>query len=178
MKHLPPSKVRELEEFATVELHNGMTALVDLDAAVLEAVRTHHRWYAVLDGNVWYAMASLWKPEMKKQINTFLHRLVMVAQAGQIVDHRNGDGLDNRRLNLRIASVRNNSRNQRPLSNARSNYKGVDRAGRKWRARISLEGDKNRLFLGHFDTEEEAARAYDSAAKEHFGEFAYLNFGE
>jgi AP2 domain len=91
-------------------------------------------------------------------------------------DHINHDTLDNRRANLRAATHVQNMRNQRPWVKASSRFKGVtwDRSHSKWRARIWV-GDKCH-HLGRFTSEEEAARAYDEAARELFGEYAYLNF--
>jgi hypothetical protein len=87
-------------------------------------------------------------------------------------DHRNHDTLDNRRENLRKSTVSQNAIN-RQWKSIRG-YKGVGRFKKKWGARIQVNG--TRKFLGLFSSAEEAARAYDSAAKELHGEFANLNF--
>jgi hypothetical protein len=91
------------------------------------------------------------------------------------IDHINGDGLDNRRENLRICNHQQNSGNQGPRGGS-SRFKGVcwHKNHRIWAAFIGI--DFKQKHLGHFHTEEEAARAYDVAALEHFGEFAKLNF--
>lgn len=94
-------------------------------------------------------------------------------------DHANGNGLDNRRSNLRRATGQENSRNTRARSGASSHFKGVSyvKARNQWAAYIIVRmNPRQRIFLGYFDIEEEAARAYDMAAVEHFGEFAWLNF--
>jgi hypothetical protein len=105
-----------------------------------------------------------------------LHREIIGAPAGMYVDHINHNGLDNRRANLRLATRFQNARN-RPKTNkaTSSKYKGVSyRAGNdKWSATIFADG-KN-VHLGHFETEIEAARVYDDAAREHYGSFAALN---
>lgn len=95
------------------------------------------------------------------------------------VDHRNGDGLDNRRENLRAAS---HSLNRRAFHRKRfgsSEFRGVswDAGHKKWAAYIWVENRRN-IRLGRFEDEEDAARAYDAAAKEHYGEFGHLNFPE
>lgn len=111
----------------------------------------------------------------------YLHRAIMGAGQGAVVDHINGDKLDNRRCNLRLCSVAQNGSNSkklrasgRPLT---SRYKGVSASGRErqpWAVRMR-HGDKY-LFLGRFTTQEEAARAYDDAARTYRGEFARVNF--
>lgn len=105
-----------------------------------------------------------------------MHRIIMNAPAGMVVDHRNGYGLDNRKANLRICSQAENARNTRlRKSNQSSQYRGVSRIGERWAAQICCEG-KNK-YLGTFRSEQEAALVYDKAALIYFGEFAPpLNF--
>jgi hypothetical protein len=95
-----------------------------------------------------------------------------------LVDHINGNGLDNRRANLRLATSAQNNYNRRITSRRTSKYKGVDyhASKRAYRARITV--DKKKIFLGHFPDESSAARAYDVAAKKHHKEFAALNFND
>lgn len=100
-----------------------------------------------------------------------LHRFLCGALHG-VIDHVNGNGLDNRRTNLRPASYRENERNK-PGRGAVA-YKGVSRAPRGFRARIRVDGRER--FLGRFSTAEEAARAYDRAALEVDPAHAWLNF--
>ena len=91
-----------------------------------------------------------------------------------VVDHVNHDTLDNRKSNLRVCSNRENMMNQ-VQNGGSSKYKGVSfsKKQRKYAAYISI--DRRRRHLGTFETEEEAAIAYNTAAIEHYGEFAYLN---
>lgn len=110
-----------------------------------------------------------------------LHRLIAGAEDGQMVDHINGDILDNRRSNLRVCNNSENQRNQRMIrANNATGYKGVsvrrkeNRIGRPYRACIGVGG--RNLELGYFATAEEAAEVYDRAALKHFGEFARINF--
>jgi hypothetical protein len=107
-----------------------------------------------------------------------LHRLIMNAPDGLLVDHRNGDGLDNRRANLRLATRAQNQYNKRKRKNATSRFRGVyfHKEHRKWAACLIVAGKK--IWLGYFDSEIEAAKAYDEAAKKYRGEFACPNFPE
>ena len=107
-----------------------------------------------------------------------LSRFILCATDAQIVDHINGNRLDNRRQNLRIVTQQQNTWNRRKANNAASAYKGVcPLAGSKskpWRAYIHM--DRKQKHLGLFATEIEAARVYDEAARSIFGQFAAVNF--
>jgi hypothetical protein len=95
---------------------------------------------------------------------------------GYTVDHINRDTLNNQLSNLRLATDSQQAQNRRLRSDNTSGYRGVgwNKGARKWRARITVDGKV--IFIGDFADKEEAARAYDAAAIEHFGEFAVLNF--
>lgn len=101
-----------------------------------------------------------------------MHRLVMHAKPGQMVDHINGDTLDNRRSNLRICTAVQNRQNSKPQGGRK--FKGVVKKRSKYEPVIRVNGRIVRL--GVFDLPETAARAYDSAAAHFFGQFARLNF--
>lgn len=104
-----------------------------------------------------------------------LHRVVVGVSSGISVDHINGNGLDNRRRNLRLASVTENNRNQRLISTNTSGFKGVSRArgAKKWFTHIHHDG--RNIHLGYFESVVEAALAYDKAATELYGEYALTN---
>jgi HNH endonuclease/AP2 domain len=107
----------------------------------------------------------------------YLYRHILNAADGLVVDHVNGNPLDNRKANLRICTQTENCYNSAKRSGAKSKYKGVsirDEA-KPFRARITKDGKG--CHIGSFETEIEAALAYDVKAKEMFGEFARLNFG-
>lgn len=113
-------------------------------------------------------------PEFPRYL--YLHRLVMGVTDPRIhVDHINHDGLDCRKSNLRLVTHQQNHFNRRPNSGSTSKFKGVHwrKNEQKWGAVICL--NNSRINLGYFDSEIEAAIAYDNAAEELFGEFAYLN---
>ncbi len=106
-----------------------------------------------------------------------MHRYILGAPKGSQVDHINGDRLDNRRCNLRLCTSSQNQAN-RKVSRGVSHFKGVTYQKRptgtgSWKAQIVVGGDV--LFLGVFNTDKEAAAAYNAAAVLHFGEFAHLN---
>lgn len=104
-----------------------------------------------------------------------MHRFIMKCNDPKIrVDHINHNGLDNRRCNLRLATYKQNMANRLPSKNGTSKYLGVHKRGNYFRAQISL-GKRKSKYLGSFKTEEEAAIAYNEAAKIVHGEFANLN---
>ena len=110
------------------------------------------------------------------RIGHYAHRLAWLYVHGEHpskeIDHRNGNPSDNRIANLRQSSRAQGARNVARRRN-RSGFKGVYRCGRKWKAQIDVNGRK--VYLGVFSTPEEAAEAYDTAARLHHGEFARTN---
>ncbi|MGG1598512.1 AP2 domain-containing protein [Paenibacillus naphthalenovorans] len=154
----------------SIPLSKGKFALVDDEDFDLVSEFT---WQAVQIHKVWYAITTVYRDGKSQTL--YMHRLIMNPKPGQEVDHKNRNGLDNRRsVNLRIVDHATNQHNQR--SKGLSRYKGVNwRKDRgKWRAEIRK--GKIRLFLGHFSDEVDAAKAYDAAARELYGEFASTNF--
>ncbi len=109
-----------------------------------------------------------------------MHRYIMRMRRGdrRKVDHKNHDTLDNRRSNLRVATSSQNGGNRRKWMVGSSRYKGVtktkDTTANCWLVRICVGWES--IYLGRFKNEREAARAYDVAARKHFGRFAHLNF--
>lgn len=162
----------------TVLLTKGRHALVDLED---EPLVRQFRWRAKMDeqGN-WYALRQFRQVDgHRKQVS--MHREIMgVTDPSVIVDHKNGDGLDNRRSqNLRICTNTQNIRNSRAhIDKKDSKLKGVyfNREVGKFRAQIMR--DRVKYNLGNFVDEESAARAYDDAARGMFGEFARCNFAK
>ena len=136
-----------------------------------------YRWIVYGGGNNLYAVRlKIVKPNRTWQIS--MHREIMNAPKGVLVDHRNCDSLDNRRSNLRFATRTENIRNRRKMKNSRSQYIGVyfSKQKGKWETRIMYQ--RKRIYLGRYDCQIDAAHAYDKAAKKYFGEFARLNFPE
>ena len=124
-----------------------------------------------------YAVYSIWKD--RKIYSLRLHRFLLGLSFGDKtqVDHINGNGLDNRKENLRLCNNAQNAFNASKQCNNKSGYKGVcswSKGVKKWRAQIQFNSKV--IHIGSFQNKEDAARAYDEAARKYFGEFARLNF--
>jgi hypothetical protein len=135
----------------------------------------HFRWWLYGNGSNFYAARSMITKGMKTKI-VFMHRQIMNEPVGLVVDHRNCTSLDNRKSNLRFATHAENICNRRKQKNTSSRFIGVyfDRQRNKWVGRITH--NRKKIWLGRFDSEIEAARAYDEGARKYHGEFARLNF--
>lgn len=154
-----------------IPLDKGMVALVDdADYALVSA----YKWHALKCCNVWYAFHTLPRVNGKKK-TIRMHRLIM-GFPPNVVDHKDHDGLNNTRGNLRHATNAQNAENLRKRSDSKQPYKGIewDKVNGNWVAYICPNGKKT--ALGRFHSAEAAARAYDAAAIQFFGEFAHLNF--
>jgi len=151
-----------------IPLTQGRVAIVD--------DRDHERLVAM--GN-WYAattrpghfVALTWL----NRKNARMHRIILNAPQGLDVDHINHNTLDNQRHNLRLCTHRQNLQNQLKQKGRSSKHKGVywHKNNKRWVAKIKINGLIK--SLGCFGNEDDAGNAYNEAAKEHFGEFAYLN---
>jgi hypothetical protein len=150
-------------------LTQGRAALVD-DADYL--LLSRHKWHYHRSG---YAARSEYIGTGRKDNRfrtVYMHRVIIDAPPGAVVDHINGDRLDNRRVNLRLCTAAENARNMRV--EGAIPYKGVSLDRGRFRASITHEG--RIIKIGRFDDAVAAARAYDDRARELFGEFARLNF--
>lgn len=146
----------------TIETGKGDILVDEADHAML----SEFSWCVNKKG---YAIA--WDKRTRKVIR--MHRFILGAQLGILVDHINFNKLDNTRANLRLCTAQENSMNRKPLN--KTKYKGVTwkKATKRWCASIKRSGHQK--HLGYFATEEEARLAYNKAAKELHGEFAYIN---
>ena len=135
-------------------------------------------WYIGGNGKEFYAFRNV-KAGPGKTKMVSMHREIMRPPGHLLVDHRNNNTLDNRRANLRLASHSENSYN-RPKTKAKttSQYIGIYLEKRTGRWTVKIRANGKRLWLGRFESEIEAAKAYDAAAKKYHGEFARLNFPE
>lgn len=129
------------------------------------------KWSVFKSRNTFYASRNF-----QRKITLMMHRIILDCPKGMEVDHINGDGLDNRRENLRIATRQQNSSNRKFNINNTSGYRGItqERKTKKWSASIRKNG--KRIHLGTFVTARHAALCHDLWAKDIYGEFAGLNF--
>ena len=152
--------IRICGDVAYVPLTRGYEAIIDAaDVPLVEG----HNWHAKPGGNTVYAKGKFCNCTL------LLHRLIMEAPFGFSVDHKDGDGLNNKRCNMRIVTHSQNMHNMRINKNNTSGLKGVDLVSGKWRARIKL--NRKTMNLGLFASPEEAHAAYCTASRKLHGEF-------
>jgi hypothetical protein len=159
------------EPYAIIPLHGkygqGKVAKVSLE----DVARVRRfRWYGNPGG---YVIKYEQLPGNKFRC-VLMHRFILDAPHGVLVDHRYHDKLDNRRSMIRLADTFQNARNKRKRKGSKIPYIGVARSWSKWRATIKI--DDETYSLGNFHTPEEAALVYDACCRYHFGEFALCNF--
>lgn len=154
----------------TIFLTQGQVAIVDDD---MFDYLNQWRWRCQKHNKTFYAVRL--ERLGKKQKAILMHRIILNVPDGFETDHRNHNGLDNRRENLRSCTHQQNGCN-RQLQTHNGGFKGVGwhKKSKKWMARIGF--NRQRIYLGLFNTAIEAAKAYDYKAKELFNEFALTNF--
>jgi len=158
--------------FRRIRLSRGQYAIVDVEDF---DKLNKYKWYAIPKRDTFYA--KRYGVKNGRQTTIAMHQQIMGFPPDCFIDHKNHNGLDNRKENLRIATPAQNACNTRKMSKpCSSKYKGVSYDSDKnlWRAYITYNG--KRIYLGRFDNEADAAKAYDAAAKLYFGRFASLNF--
>ena len=150
-----------------IQLTQEKVALVDDED--FEALNQFN-WWARKSLNTFYAVG--WIKVDGRGATQTMHNIIM---NGKGIDHRDGNGLNNQKSNLRFCTQSENSMNQRKQENTSSVFKGVTfhKNIKKWMAQIQING--KRICLGYFDSEVEAAKAYNAKAVELFLEFANLN---
>jgi hypothetical protein len=159
-----------LEDVKEIKLGNGKVALIDND----DWPRVHRRtWRVVKAERTEYAVTNIGYGRRRTQI--MMHRFIMRAENSKVlVDHKDRNGLNNQKENLRMATTAQNVVNaEKKRGEFTSKYKGVSYDDGKWRAQIKIGGKAHNL--GRRDTEEEAAELYNEKAFAVWGEFAKLN---
>lgn len=154
-----------------IELTLGLSTLVD-DADYEPLAQ--HKWRAMRTKRNVYAVRAV--GTRVTQHCVLMHRVILDAPEGFHVDHRDGNGLNNQRENIRVATHSQNLSSSR-IARGESRFRGVSRNGesrKPWVARVRIEGRS--VYLGRFSSEEEAARLYDQTVRELRGEFAVVNF--
>lgn len=149
-----------------IPLTQGKVAIVDDD---MYEYLMQWKWSAIKSRSTYYAKRNGGFP-FRKMI--LMHRVIMNTPDGMETDHRDHDGLNNTRANLRNCTRSQNLRNHKTRNS--SGFKGIKMHQGKWRADIYVDG--KRIYLGSSSNAEDAAKLYDEAAKKYFGEFANLNF--
>jgi len=149
--------------------NSSIMALVD--DSDFDCINNFYEWRLTSHGYVFS-----WLGKEKKDLG--MHDLIMSTASGFIIDHKNHITHDNQRKNLRICTKQQNLFN-RKINKHRffSKYKGVV-AGYSKKFRTQIGVNKKVIYIGEFETEFEAALAYDDAALKYYGEFAYLNYPE
>ena len=157
---------------AFVALTQGRVAIVDATDAHLVS---GENWQFSSHPTTEYAGRSQWAGN--RYVKVKLHRVLMNAPDGLQVDHIDGNGLNNRRCNLRLVTNTQNCWNQRRAKNNTSGYRGVSFDARRgcWQANIRVNGKLK--YLGRFETPKDASAAYDAAALKAFGQFARISVG-
>ena len=152
-----------------ISLTMGKTAIVD-DCDFEELNK--YKWHAFKCRNTFYAQRGIRKNG--KRTSICMHRQLLQIPDNFQIDHINGNGLDNRKENLRICTCSQNRMNSKKYKTNTTGYRGVSPGGKKFEARIQL--NEKTFYLGRFSCRLMAACIYDAKAKELFGEFARLNF--
>ena len=152
-----------------IQLTRGKVAIVDDDDF---EYLNQWKWQAEPYSQTYRAFRTQKTGFLKKR-KIYMHRVIMNCPENMVIDHKNHIALDNKKDNLRLATREQNSRNIMSTK-SKTGFKGVRKQGSKYQARIGI--NKNQIYLGTFDTPEDAAKAYDIKAVEMFGEFAFLNF--
>lgn len=152
-----------------IQLTQGKIALVD-DCDFEELSK--YNWCVSERYNTSYAKRGFGKPHR----TLLMHRVIMNAKKGQEIDHRDGNGLNNQKENLRFCNHSENLYNQSLQKGKSSQFKGVywQKENKNWVSRLKING--RNISLGSFENEISAAKAYDYAAIKHFGEYSRPNF--
>lgn len=163
----------EKKDYMLIKLTRGLYTKVDPEDFYRLNV---HKWYAIPGGKTFYAVRNK-RTKTGKRIRIRMHQEIVKPPPGYELDHKDRNGINNRSKNIRVVTHAQNSKNYGSIGGG-SNYKGVswNKQARKWRAQLRI--NYKQTHLGYFDSEKEAAIAYDDAAFENSGVYAFLNFPE
>lgn len=150
--------------YISIPISKGLETIIDIDDYEKLKNAGLLRWNAQKCGKRFYVSKN------SKNKKIYLHRYIMNCPDGFCIDHINGNSLDNRKLNLRICSFRENSRNVKKQS-----FKGITKT-KNGKYQVQIQHNGRHIVIGVFSVESEAARVYDFAAAMLFGEFANFNF--
>jgi hypothetical protein len=159
--------------YRLIPLTQGQNAIVDVEDFDWLSRFNWYAWYSPYTKSFYAIRTTKYRGNV---VRSRMHRIILNCSRREDGDHANHDTLDNRRQNLRKASRSQNISNSRMRHDSQSGFKGVcwDKAAQKWRAVIMKNWKQ--ISLGYFSEREDAARAYDKAARKLHGDFAYLNF--
>lgn len=154
-------------------------AIVSGDKALIPLGKNAKGGYAIVDKEYEYLANEAWRKThwgyaIRSRDKALLHRVILDAPRGKVVDHINGDPLDNRSTNIRLCDQRDNAKNQKARKN-KTGYKGVYKKANKYVARI--RNNYQYIHIGIYKTAKEASEAYNKKAIELHGEYARLNHG-
>lgn len=153
-----------------IPLTQGQCAKVD--DADFDALN-QYKWQASKDVHTYYAIRT--DRTTGKKVKISMHRVLLSIPKSMFADHKDGDGLNNQRNNLRLATRAENNRNSRVRSDNKLGFKGVYFRKDVGKFKAQLRCNKKSFGLGYYDTADQAAMAYNEAATKYFGEFARLN---
>ena len=158
-----------------IKLTQGKVAFVDdKDFEFLN----QWKWHTNKIKGIWYAFRGIREPKIAKYVygkvkRIAMHRVILQAKKGQYGDHKDGNGLNNQRYNIRTCTNSQNLRNSKKQKGTTSKYKGVSSYQEKWQACIYINGKSK--WLGYFKTEIEAAIIYNITARRYYKDFANPN---
>jgi hypothetical protein len=154
-----------------IQLTQGKVALVDDD---LFEYLNQWKWCANNKNGKFYVVRNI-TVSKNKQNSIFMHRFIMKPDKGMVIDHLDGNPLNNQKNNLRICTHAENMRNSKISINNKSGYKGVSYQEDRNNYRASIKFNNKKINIGDFIDPIDAARAYNAAALKYHGEFAHIN---